>query len=150
MQATGYLKEMSYGFSVSKAVAVSLECGQFNLARFAQHTEQTHSTFIYLCTDSVQLQAVTRGEQDALLLCPSSCLQYLGYLTRCTGQLLAQGDRGSGMIDTYNDNMHTTLIPSFVVQQPPMPGKCSLPLCSSSSPSPSLLAALIHTDNATA
>jgi hypothetical protein len=48
MQATGHLKEMPYGFSVSKAVAVSLECGKFDLARFAQHTEQTRLTFIYL------------------------------------------------------------------------------------------------------
>ena len=48
MQATSHLKEMPYGFSVSKAVAVSLECGQFNLARFAQHAEQTRSTFIDL------------------------------------------------------------------------------------------------------
>jgi hypothetical protein len=48
MQATGHLKEMPDGFPVSLAVAVSLECGQFNLARFAQHTEQSRSTFICL------------------------------------------------------------------------------------------------------
>ena len=109
VKSTGHFKEMSHSFFIAKEITMRLQFSQFNLASFAEDTQEIRSTSTDIWRDGIHFYAATSREQDILLHDRLCSPQYLWQQTPRADQPLSQRNRGSDVISADSNNMHESL-----------------------------------------